>query len=93
MLALGDIATHHHVNGVSTRKLDQLVEQLGLHGMSKDQVSRLCRRYPSETSMALVMATDHSDQSGTTGNHQEVPQLTLLNEPQRRSRVAPQNAA
>jgi putative transposase len=31
-------------NGVSTRRVDRLVEQLGVVGMSKDQVSRLCRR-------------------------------------------------
>jgi hypothetical protein len=31
------------------------------------------RRYLSETSMALVVATDHAD---PTSNHQEVPQLT-----------------
>jgi putative transposase len=31
-----------YVNGVSTRKVDRLVEQMGLH-LSKDQVSRLCR--------------------------------------------------
>ena len=31
------------VNGVSTRKVDRLVEQLGVHGMSKDRVSALCR--------------------------------------------------
>jgi len=30
-------------NGVSTRKVDRLVEQLGLQQMSKDTVSRLCR--------------------------------------------------
>ena len=32
-----------YVNGVSTRKVDRLVEQLGIHGMSKDRVSVLCR--------------------------------------------------
>jgi putative transposase len=32
-----------YVNGVSTRKVDRLVEQLGVHGMTKDRVSRLCR--------------------------------------------------
>jgi putative transposase len=32
-----------YVNGVSTRKVDRLVEQMGLHHLSKDQVSRLCR--------------------------------------------------
>jgi putative transposase len=31
-----------YVNGVSTRRVDRLVEQLGLHHMSNDQVSRLC---------------------------------------------------
>jgi putative transposase len=32
-----------YVNGVSTRKVDRLVQQLGLHHLGKDQVSRLCR--------------------------------------------------
>ena len=32
-----------YVNGVSTRKVDRLVEQLGIQGMSKDRVSALCR--------------------------------------------------
>lgn len=32
-----------YVNGVSTRKVDRLVEQLGIHGMTKDRVSQLCR--------------------------------------------------
>ena len=31
-----------YLNGVLTRKVDRLVEQMGLH-LSKDQVSRLCR--------------------------------------------------
>jgi hypothetical protein len=33
------------------------------------------RRYRSEASMALVVATDHPDPSATTSN-QEAPQLT-----------------
>jgi hypothetical protein len=32
-----------YVNGVSTRKVDRLVEQMGLRGLSTDQVSRMCR--------------------------------------------------
>jgi putative transposase len=32
-----------YVNGISTRKVDRLVEQLGLQQMSKYTVSRLCR--------------------------------------------------
>ncbi len=31
-----------YVNGVSTGKVDRLVEQLGIQGMSKDCVSRMC---------------------------------------------------
>jgi transposase-like protein len=41
--ALVAVVQEAYVNGVSTRKVDRLVEQMGLHGMSKDQVSRLCR--------------------------------------------------
>ena len=41
--ALVAVVQEAYVNGVSTRKVDRLVEQLGLHSMSKDQVSRLCR--------------------------------------------------
>jgi putative transposase len=32
-----------YVNGVSTRKVDRLVEQLGIEGMTKDRVSAMCR--------------------------------------------------
>ncbi len=31
-----------YVNGVSTRKVDRLVEQLGIDGMTKDRVSERC---------------------------------------------------
>jgi putative transposase len=41
--ALVAVVQEAYVNGVSTRKVDRLVEQLGISGMSKDQVSRLCR--------------------------------------------------
>jgi putative transposase len=41
--ALVAVVQEAYVNGVSTRKVDRLVQQLGVAGMSKDQVSRLCR--------------------------------------------------
>jgi transposase-like protein len=41
--ALVAVVQEAYVNGVSTRKVDRLVEQLGVAGMGKDQVSRLCR--------------------------------------------------
>jgi putative transposase len=40
--ALVAVVQEAYINGVSTRKVDRLVEQLGLH-LSKDQVSGLCR--------------------------------------------------
>jgi putative transposase len=40
--ALVAVVQEAYVNGVSTRKVDRLVEQMGVH-MSKDQVSQLCR--------------------------------------------------
>lgn len=41
--ALVSVVQEAYVNGVSTRKVDRLVEQMGLEGLSKDQVSRMCR--------------------------------------------------
>jgi transposase-like protein len=41
--AIVAVVLEAYVNGVSTRKVDRLVEQLGIAGMSKDRVSGLCR--------------------------------------------------
>ena len=41
--ALYAVVMEAYVNGVSTRKVDRLVEQLGIAGMDKDRVSRLCK--------------------------------------------------
>ena len=41
--AIVAVVMEAYVNGVSTRKVDRLVEELGIAGMSKDRVSRLCR--------------------------------------------------
>jgi putative transposase len=41
--ALLAVVMEAYVNGVSTRKVDRLVEQLGVHGMTKDRVSQICR--------------------------------------------------
>ncbi len=40
--ALVAVVQEAYVNGVSTRKVERLVEQLGIAAMGKDQVSRLC---------------------------------------------------
>lgn len=41
--ALVSIIQEAYINGVSTRKVDRIVEAMGLAGCSKDTVSRLCR--------------------------------------------------
>jgi transposase-like protein len=41
--AIVAVVLEAYVNGVSTRKVDRLVEQLGVQGMSKDRVSALCK--------------------------------------------------
>ena len=39
-----------YVNGGSTRKVDRLVEQLGIEGMTKDRVSAMCRALDDRSS-------------------------------------------
>ena len=41
--AIVAVVLEAYVNGVSTRKVDRLVEELGIDGMTKDRVSALCR--------------------------------------------------
>lgn len=41
--AIVAVVMEAYVNGVSTRKVDRLVEQLGISGMTKDRVSVICR--------------------------------------------------
>jgi putative transposase len=41
--AIVAVVLEAYVNGVSTRKVDRLVEQLGIEGMTKDRVSQMCR--------------------------------------------------
>ena len=52
--AIVAVVMEAYVNGVSTRKVDRLVEQLGIHGMSKDRVSALCRALSVHSSASSV---------------------------------------
>lgn len=45
--ALLGVVMEAYVNGVSTRKVDRLVGELGIH-MSKDQVSRICQELDAQ---------------------------------------------
>jgi putative transposase len=46
--AIVAVVMEAYVNGVSTRKVDRLVEQLGIHGMTRDRVCALCRALDDE---------------------------------------------
>lgn len=46
--ALSAVVQEAYVHGVSTRKVDELVQALGMNGVSKSQVSRLCEELDSE---------------------------------------------
>src|SRR3954465_2087841 len=48
--ALVAVVQEAYINGVSTRKVDRLVQQLGLGSMSKSAVSRLCARLDEQVS-------------------------------------------
>src|SRR6266699_4522317 len=49
--AIVAVVLEAYVNGVSTRKVDRLVEQLGIAGMTKDRVSALCRALDQQVSV------------------------------------------
>jgi putative transposase len=46
--ALAAVGQEAYVQGVSTRRVDDLVRALGMEGVSKSQVSRLCRELDAE---------------------------------------------
>ena len=46
--ALVAVVQEAYVQGVSTRRVDELVQALGMNGISKSQVSRLCQELDSE---------------------------------------------
>lgn len=46
--ALSAVVQEAYVRGVSTRKVDELVQTLGMSGISKSQVSRLCEELDAE---------------------------------------------
>jgi putative transposase len=59
--AIVAVVLEAYVKGVSTRKVDRLVEQLGIPGMTKDRVSALCRRLEVqvEAFLARPLEGDH----------------------------------
>jgi hypothetical protein len=57
------------IGGVSTRRVDDLVQAMGLSGISKSQVSKLCKSLPPRTpgrstSGSMPSSTGHSPANG-----------------------------
>src|SRR5438067_12871923 len=52
--ALVAVGQEAYVNGVSTRRVDDLVKALGINGVSKSQVSRLCQALDTEVERFLM---------------------------------------
>ena len=48
--AIVSVVMEAYVNGVSTRKVDRIVEELGISGMSKDRVSAICKALDEKVS-------------------------------------------
>jgi transposase-like protein len=46
--ALSAVVQEAYVRGISTRKVDELVKAMGMAGISKSQVSRLCEELDEE---------------------------------------------
>jgi transposase-like protein len=56
--ALLSVVQEAYINGVSTRAVDQLAEALGLKGISKDQVSRICRELDGQVTAFRTRCLD-----------------------------------
>ena len=57
--ALRAVVQEAYVHGVSTRKVDELVKALGLDGISKSQVSRMCQELDAVVASAEDERRDH----------------------------------
>jgi transposase-like protein len=56
--ALLSVVQEAYVHGVSTRSVDALAEALGLKGISKDQVSRICKELDAQVHAFRTRALD-----------------------------------
>jgi putative transposase len=46
------------IGGVSTRRVDELVQAMGLSGISKSQVSKLCRRSTNGSTLSSIVPSE-----------------------------------
>lgn len=64
--ALVAVVQEAYVQGVSTRRVDALVQSLGMSGISKSQVSRICAELDSEVER-LPQGAGHVGRAGWMG--------------------------
>jgi len=55
--ALVAVVQEAYIQGVSTRRVDDLVQALGMQGISKSQVSRMCAKQPPMTFSSSLSRT------------------------------------
>ena len=66
--ALTAVIQEAYIKGVSTRSVDDLVQAMGMTGISKSQVSRLCEEIDGKVSTAAGICTGAAAQKCTTGS-------------------------
>jgi putative transposase len=88
--ALYAVVTEAYVKGISTRKVDDLVKALGIDGISKSEVSRICRALdkdvhafrsrPIEVEIPYVWldATYHKVRENVGGDHERVISIATV---------------
>jgi putative transposase len=88
--ALYALVTEAYVNGISTRKVHDLVKALGIDGISKSEVSRICRALdkdvaafrsrPIEVEVPYVWldATYHKVRENVSGDNERVISIATV---------------
>ena len=66
--ALLAVVQQAYVEGVSTRRVDDLVRSLGCEGISKSQVSRICSELDTVVTSFLGRPLDSGPKPGSTGD-------------------------
>jgi hypothetical protein len=72
------------VNGVSTRKVNRLVEQLGIDGMTKDRVSALCQALDEQAEAFRPAVGRSSDRISHVDQRRSPPTRAPTATPRRR---------
>ncbi len=67
--ALAAVIQEAYVKGISTRKVDDLVRALGMDGISKSEVSRICKGLDAEVEAFLTRPIEREHPLRVAGRH------------------------